>query len=93
MTQVATLVFQGRFRLESFREFVRHRAERLSLHAGIRLATTRRVEVFVAGAEELIDAFELACSLGPIDCLVRDHHRISVGAEPRAHAGRIRSLA
>jgi acylphosphatase len=93
MTHLAILVFLGRFQPESFREFVRHRAERLSLRAGIQLASIARVEVSVAGAEELIDAFELACSLGPIDCLVVDYHRIGAGATPQACEGYARSVA
>jgi acylphosphatase len=93
MTHREILVFLGRFRPESFREFVRHRAERLSLCAGLRSVSTGRVEVSVAGAEELIDAFELACSLGPIDCLVLDYHRISASADLQACEGYVRSLA
>jgi hypothetical protein len=93
MTHRETLVFLGRFRPESFHEFVRHRAERLSLRAGFRAVSTGRIVVSVAGAAELIDAFELACSLGPIDCLVLDYHRISASAEPQACEGFVRSLA
>jgi acylphosphatase len=93
MTQLVILVFLGRFRPESFSEFVRHRAERLSLRAGLRAVSTGRIEISVAGAAELIDAFELACSLGPIDCLVLDHHRISACTEPQACQGYARSVA
>jgi acylphosphatase len=75
MIQAATLVFHGRFRTESFLEFVRHRAERLALRAAIGTVTPDRIEVSVAGEAELLDAFELACSLGPIDCVVLDHRR------------------
>jgi acylphosphatase len=93
MTHRETLVFLGRFRPESFREFVRHRAERLSLRASLRAVSTGRIEVSVAGAAELIDAFELACSLGPIDCLVLDYHRISASADLQACEDYVRSLA
>jgi acylphosphatase len=93
MTHREILVFLGRFQPESFREFVRHRAERLSLRAGCRAVGAGRVEVSVAGAAELIDAFELACSLGPIDCLVLDHHRISACTESQAYPGYVRSVA
>jgi hypothetical protein len=85
MNQVATLVFHGRFRVESFLDFVRHRADRLALHAGIGTVTADCIEVSVAGDEELLDAFELACSLGPIDCIVLDHCRIRT-IESRANA-------
>jgi hypothetical protein len=77
MHHAVTLVFQGRFRTESFLDFVRHRADRLALEAGVAAVTPDRIEVSVAGQAELIDAFELACSLGPIDCLVLDHGRLS----------------
>jgi acylphosphatase len=93
MTHREILVFLGRFRPEGFREFVRHRAERLSLQASLRAVSTSRIEVSVAGAAELIDAFEMACSLGPIDCLVLDHHRISARTEPQACRGYARSVA
>jgi acylphosphatase len=86
MNQAATLVFHGRFQVESFLDFVRHRAERLALHAGIGTVTDDRIEVSVAGDEELLDAFELACSLGPIDCIVLDHRRIW-NMESRVGAG------
>lgn len=77
MHHAVTLVFQGRFRTESFLDFVHDRADRLALEAGIAAVTPERIEVSVAGQEELIDAFELACSLGPIDCLVLDHGRLA----------------
>jgi acylphosphatase len=82
MTQVATVFFVGRFQPESFLEFIRHRAERLSLAAAVHSAGPNCIEVSVAGDEELLDAFELACSLGPIDCLVLDHHRVSTAEAP-----------
>jgi acylphosphatase len=79
MIRAATLIFIGRFRSKSFLDFVHHRAERLAL--GTRLGTVRRdrIEVFVTGEEDLIDAFEKACSLGPHDCLVLDHARVANG--------------
>jgi hypothetical protein len=40
----------------------------------------------VTGDEELLDAFELACSLGPIDCIVLEHRRIR-NVESRVGAG------
>jgi acylphosphatase len=93
MTRLEILVFLGRFPPESFREFVQHRAQRLSLHVDFRTVSTGRIEVSVAGAAELIDAFELACSLGPIDCLVLDHYRISARTEPQACQGYARGVA
>ncbi|MCX5519723.1 hypothetical protein OSH10_14870 [Kaistia defluvii] len=70
-----TMVFTGHFRPESFAEFVRHRAARLSLAMRLGTVNDNRVEVAVEGAADLVDMFEMACSLGPIDCLVLDIHR------------------
>jgi acylphosphatase len=70
-----TLLFQGRFDVDSFAEFARHRAARLSLDAAITALAPNRITVAVAGQPELLDAFEMACSLGPIDCLVEDVSR------------------
>lgn len=75
MHHAATLVFLGRLRPDSFTEFVRHRAKRLSLAAGLDALGSDRIEVSVSGEADLIDAFEMACSLGPIDCLVLDTFR------------------
>ena len=77
MTRAATLIFIGRFRPESFLEFVHHRAERLALSTRLETVRRDRIEVFVTGEEDLIDAFEIACTLGPIDCLVLDHERVA----------------
>jgi hypothetical protein len=72
---MTTLVFIGRFQPGSFAEFIRHRAARLSVDVDMRLAEPERFEVSVFGEENLVDAFEVACSLGPIDCLVLDNFR------------------
>jgi acylphosphatase len=67
-----TFLFTGRFDTASFAEFARHRAARLSLDAGVSDLRPDRVRVTVSGQPDLVDAFEMACSLGPIDCLVED---------------------
>jgi len=72
------MVFSGRLDPASFSEFVRHRAGRLELEAEIEAADRERVSVAVSGDADLIDAFEMACSLGPIDCLVLDLERGSL---------------
>jgi hypothetical protein len=95
MTQRATFIFLGRFRTESFLEFARHRAERLALHTRLGTVRADRIEISVAGADDLVDAFEVACSLGPIDCLVLDHVRLAGGVNPlvpvRGHENRTSS--
>jgi hypothetical protein len=79
MTNVATLIFIGRFHSDSFLEFVHHRAERLALNANVLCCGSDCVEVSISGQADLLDAFELACSLGPIDCLVLEHYRAGGG--------------
>jgi hypothetical protein len=70
-----TIVFTGRFHPEHFAAFVDHRARRLDLEASLEEAGAATISVRVAGHPDLIDAFEMACSLGPIDCLVLEVHR------------------
>jgi hypothetical protein len=79
MNDATTVVFVGRFEPGSFTEFVQHRARRLALTAGIGVVSPDRIEVSVSGAAALVDAFEMACSLGPIDCLVLDIFRTQGG--------------
>jgi len=68
----ARFVFKGSFRTKSFVEFARHRAERLGLDVQFGQANVEAIAVNVSGAVELVDAFEMACSLGPLDCFVLD---------------------
>jgi hypothetical protein len=67
-----TFVFSGHFELASFADFARHRVARLALDAGPPDLQPDRVRITVSGQDDLVDAFEVACSLGPIDCLVAD---------------------
>lgn len=66
------LVFKGRLRTGSFIAFARHRADRLGVGIAIGDISDDAVGMDISGAPELIDAFEMACSLGPQDCLVTD---------------------
>ncbi|MBC7735937.1 MAG: hypothetical protein H7245_01645 [Candidatus Saccharibacteria bacterium] len=60
----------------SFAEFARHRAARLSLHLDWLDQTDRLARLRVIGQADLVDAFEMALSLGPQDCLVLDVTRL-----------------
>ena len=71
MTTV-TFLFTGRFETASFAEFARHRAARLALEAQPPYLSPEKIRITVSGEGDLVDAFEMACSLGPIDCLVAD---------------------
>ena len=78
----ARFVFKGTFRITSFVEFARHRAERLGLDLQFGSSSAEAIAVHVSGALELVDAFEMACSLGPFDCFVLDvaRHDITLAA-------------
>lgn len=75
MQTFATIVFTGRFRPASFRAFAEHRAHLLDLGARFVEAGPERITVAVSGQRDFVDAFEMACSLGPIDCLVLEVER------------------
>ena len=75
----ASFVFEGTLDVESFRAFARRRAARLSLDLAFGEASAQAVTAHVRGPAALIDAFEMACSLGPIDCLVREVRRLGEG--------------
>jgi hypothetical protein len=70
MSKQARFVFSGRLRTDSFIEFARHRAARLGLGIDVAQTSDEAIILNVSGAAELVDAFEMACSLGPYDCLV-----------------------
>ena len=72
MSEQARFVFSGRLRTDSFIEFARHRAARLGLEIDVAQMSNEVITLNVSGAAELVDAFEMACSLGPYDCLVLD---------------------
>lgn len=85
MIETTALVFFGRFRPGSFLDFVRHRAARLALTVRPISVRDDMIELAVCGESDLVDAFEVACTLGPIDCLVRDHHRVRSAAARQAN--------
>lgn len=64
----------------SFAAFAAHRAARLSLRHAVTAQDLGRAVVRVEGPEALVDAFEMACSLGPGDCLVRGVRRLEDAA-------------
>jgi hypothetical protein len=82
MIETTKLVFIGQFRPSSFLDFIRHRAARLALCAQPEFVRDDMIEVSVSGEADLVDAFEVACTLGPIDCLVRDHRRMTLSTRP-----------
>ena len=73
--QTATIVFTGALQPAQFASFAEHRARRLDLVLQLGASSADAITVKVEGEPDLVDAFEMACSLGPIDCLVLDVER------------------
>lgn len=66
----AELVFSGRNLGPAFLDFVEDRARRFSLDGWAAPTGRGDVAVTLRGPDALIDMLEIACLLGPIDCLV-----------------------
>ncbi|WP_244598592.1 hypothetical protein [Rhizobium tubonense] len=75
MIEAAQFVFRGQIQQESFIEFALHRALRLELEINIGACDEVSAALSVKGQEDLVDAFEMACSLGPYDCIILDIER------------------
>ena len=72
MIEAVQFAFSGQIEPNSFSEFARHRAGRLELWLEICVEEKDFVKLDVEGQPDLVDSFEMACSLGPQDCIVRD---------------------
>jgi hypothetical protein len=72
ITNTVRFVFTGEINCESFVGFARHRAGRLNLRMDVGICTRQSATMTVGGQEALVDMFEMACSLGPYDCIVYD---------------------
>lgn len=78
VTGSALFIFHGTIACESFEEFARHRASRLDLEIEVGACDGAKATLSVRGQEALVDMFEMACSLGPYDCIVVDVERRAV---------------
>lgn len=58
-------VIYGSLAAEDFPEWIIHRARRLGLRGGIVHLSDQAIELLVAGPNDLVDAMEVGCSLGP----------------------------
>jgi hypothetical protein len=67
--------FHGALRAASFSAFARTRAARLGLVLHALEVSADGAEARVEGEEALLGMFEMACALGPLDCLVRETER------------------
>lgn len=77
VAETQVIEFRGDLVVRSFAEFARHRAARLALSIAPLAETATRARYAVTGPADLIDAFEMALSLGPADSLVIDVLRLS----------------
>lgn len=80
MNIATAFTFRGRISCDSFIGFARHRAARLDLALDLGDCDETAARLTVSGAEALVDMFEMACSLGPYDCIVLDVERLDQNA-------------
>lgn len=67
--------FHGRLG-EAFVAFAMARAQRLSLSGWIHADGTTQAIVVAEGPEALVDAFEISCSLGPVQARIDEWQRV-----------------
>lgn len=72
MREAVQFVFSGTIAIGSFQEFAEHRAAKLDIWLDICSSASECVKINVEGEPDLVDAFEMACSLGPQDCIILD---------------------
>lgn len=65
-----SLSISGHFYTGSFPEWITHRANLLSLCGWVKMLDENHITVQVCGDQVLVDAFEAACSLGPMEVVV-----------------------
>jgi hypothetical protein len=78
--------FSGRLEPQGFIAFAEHRAARLSLGLKIAACDRERCRLTLSGPQALIDAFEMAVSLGPYDSIVLDVSRFPTDEDMPAKA-------
>lgn len=80
----AEIQLGGVFDPESFADWICHRARLLDLVGAVTAQGNTEIRILVQGPQPLLDAMEMACSLGPMNANVQ---RIEV--EPRAVSHRL----
>lgn len=75
MDERVILQFEGQLQRASMEGFARHRAARLDLSLEVLTSDSGCLRLALTGQPDLIDAFEMALSLGPRDCLVLEVRR------------------
>lgn len=71
--------FEGDLDSASFVEFAQHRARRLDIALRVVESGSESATFDVEGPADLVDMFEMACSLGPLTSIVRDVERWDIG--------------
>lgn len=71
--------FVGELDGTSFVEFAQHRARRLDIEIRVVEAGPDSAVFDVGGEPDLVDMFEMACSLGPLTSIVHDVERRDIG--------------
>ncbi len=74
----ARMIIKGDFDPATFAAWITHRANLLSLGGWVRPESEQLIVVVVTGDKILVDAFEVACSLGPVSAHVKS---IDISAE------------
>ncbi len=72
MQQVITQNFKmvGDFEEVNFQKWIQHRADILDVDVKVKTASSSLMEISASGHPILIEAFEIACSLGPLESTV-----------------------
>lgn len=65
---------------ETLPHWVEHRAAKLGLTGWVKWNDTNQLQIVVTGPEDLIDAFEIACSLGPFDSQIEQTLRCATNS-------------
>lgn len=77
----AEITLSGLFHTDRFADWICHRARLLDLTGSVTARGRTEMQIVVQGPQALIDAMEMACSLGPMDA---DVVRIEVKASPHS---------
>ncbi|MEP3277352.1 MAG: acylphosphatase [Stappiaceae bacterium] len=77
--QSAHILLTGDLVRETLPDWVEHRALKLGLSGWVKWNTIGQLEIMVSGPEDLVDALEIACSLGPFDSQIKETLRKEVG--------------
>ncbi len=79
----AQICLGGLFEPESFVGWICHRARLLDLTGSVRAQGKTDMYIHVQGPQPLIDAMEMACSLGPINANVQRIEVHEISPNPR----------